>query len=91
MLYSLYLFDIFIALNKELLSLFTVKLKEVRVEISRIGRKSFISPGPSILIIDITVEPLFSVVAVHFKLFRKWCLSRGLNLFDLIAIEDFII
>ena len=89
--FSLNLFDVFIAFNEEFLSLFTIKLEEVRVEISRISGKSFISPGPRILIIDVAIEPLLSVVAVHFKLFRKWCLSRGLNLFDLIAIENFII
>ena len=91
MLFSLNLFDVFIAFNEEFLSLFTIKLEEVGVEISRISRKSFISPGPRILIIDVAIEPLLGVVAVHFKLFRKWCLSRSLNLFDLIAIEDFII
>ena len=68
--FSLNLFDLLIALNKELLPLFTVKLKEVGVEISRIGWKGFISPGPSILIIDIAEEPLLGVVAVHFELFR---------------------
>ena len=91
MFFSLNLFDVFIAFNEEFLSLFTIKLEEVRVEISRISGKSFISPGPRILIIDVAIEPLLRVVAVHFKLFRKWCLSRGLNLLDLIAIEYFII
>ena len=89
--FSLNLFDVFIAFNKEFLSLLTIKLEEVGVEISRIGWKSFISPGPRILIIDVAIEPLLSVVAVHFKLFRKRCLSRGLNLLDLITIEGFII
>ena len=70
MLFSLNLFDIFIALNKVLLSLFTVKLEEVGVEISRISWKGFISPGPRILIIDIAEEPFLGVVAVHFELFR---------------------
>ena len=91
MFFSLNLFDLLIALNKELLPLLTVKLEEVGIEISRICGKSFISPGPRILIIDISVEPFLGVVAVHFELFRQGCLSSGLNLLDLVTIECRII
>jgi len=80
------LLNLLVSLREVLLSLLSIDLKEVGVEVGLVSGKGLISPLSCSLIIDVTNEPLVGLLTVHLELFGERCLHGSLKQLDLVTV-----
>jgi len=73
-------------LNEESLSLFSIKLNVLGIEISRLVSLSLITPLSSIMVIERKLHGDLSLLFVHLEFFRLWCTHSFLHLDNLISV-----
>lgn len=85
------LLGLLVPVDEVLAPLLSIDLKEVGVEVCRIGGKRIVTPKTGVLIVDRSDEVFVVLITVHLKLFRKRGLNSSLQKFNLIAVVGIII
>ena len=80
------LLNLLVPRGEVLLSLLSIDLEEVGIEIGAVGREGLVSPCSCGLIINVANEPLVGLLTVHLELFGERCLHGSLEQLDLVAI-----
>ena len=80
-----------VALNKVLLSLFTVDLKEIGIKVGSVSRKGLISPSAHIFVGKGKLHWHAMLLFVHLEFFGEGGLDSSLEEFNLVAVVSLVV